>query len=121
MKQKICYLLFENECDPGWYWYLKQVCSEEVLFRLILCWGISSYTGNYLAILLSSVVYGLSHFILFRWQMVVASVMLGVILGKIFLSIDNVILALIVVVVIHYIVGTACVLLGLTSKWSRKE
>jgi len=120
-----------KEKESPLFWYLKEVVSEEVLFRLCILGLIHFYVGFsfWFSIVLSSVVYGVIHFILFKWQMVLVSTLFGVLLGWLYLqsvyvfliTYEGVVVGLLVVVLVHLFGGYLCDLLGFTMKWMRYE
>ena len=99
--------------------YLKEVVLEEVVFRVWL-FGLFGLVGGFWALLIPSMLlYGLAHFILFRWPMVVASALLGLVLGLIIIYVACP-LDLLLCVILHFVVGIMAWKLKLTDKWKRQ-
>jgi len=122
---------------PPWLLYLENAVSEEILFRgiiisfLALIWP----TNVILLIIVSALIYGLAHFIIFRWQMVLGAFILGLILGFMFIFIfgitcsttpdifegmRSIFYALFVCTCIHYLVGFLAYKLKFTERYERK-
>lgn len=100
--------------------YAKQVLLEEVIFRL---WGfylVAYFTNNLVAICVTTIVWSLAHLILFKWQMVIATLILGFILGYIMICFNPVI-GLFLVFLIHYIVGVLGYKLKIINKWQKDD
>lgn len=125
--KKLIEILEQTQNEPEWFWYLKEVCTEELFFRLVLCWAVAQVVPGWVAVLFSSVVYGLAHFILFRWPMVVVSGLLGIPLGILFLWLADfgtrwwLVLAMLTVSVVHYACGAFCASIGWTEKWIKRD
>jgi len=115
----------ENKC----YWYIKQVITEEVLCRVTILGILAYYINDWLAIIISSIIYGLLHFILFKWQMVIASFMFGIPVGLVYCWYLNVfgfnpvsvVAAIVIVCIIHFVGGWLCDTVGWTIKWKRDK
>lgn len=97
--------------------YFAWTCGEELAFRVLLI----HFAGhNWWGIICSSVVYAFVHRVAFKWQMVVACLPLGLILGYLYVKFPFP-YDIILVVLIHFIVGVGAWLLGLTDKWEIKN
>lgn len=98
-----------------WFWYLKNTIMEEVLFRYII---LTIFKTAWAGAILSIYGYAIVHLIQFKWQMVTATMFLGLLLYYIFFTVVapyNLILC----ILLHYIAGIGLNLLGYTSKWKK--
>ena len=97
------------------FWYIKQVCFEETLFRVIIL----GFLPCNLMLVVSSLIYAMSHLILFKWQFALMTLPLGLFLGWTYLALPCPV-NFVVVVVIHFAVGSLAYAVGLTNKWEKK-
>ena len=99
------------------YNYMVQVIAEETAFRILFI----HFAGyNWWGIITSSVMYALMHRILFKWQMVVACLPLGLVLGFLYVSIPFP-FSIITVVIVHFIIGALAWHFGITKKWEKDK
>jgi len=99
--------------------YLWEIFKEEGLFRILLLGILLMIMNPYLAVVISALIFGLLHFLSFRVPMVIASFILGLVLGIVFLLTPSCVFAYLVCIVIHFIVGMVAIITKLTMRWLR--
>jgi len=102
--------------------YFVECFGEEGIFRLVLMSFLMSLgVPALLTVLIAAVLYGLSHFILFKLKMVLASAVLGIVLGLIFLLLShNLALAYFVCSIVHFFAGVCSIQIGFTHSQMRE-
>lgn len=97
------------------FWYIKEVCFEEILFRIIPLGFMPCWIG----LILSSVLYGLAHRFLFNWKFCFLCSLFGVLLGFLYIF-SPYPYDIVAIISLHFIVGVIAWETGLTKKWQRR-
>lgn len=101
---------------PAWLLYLCDVSLEEVIFRMTIISLLSIVFKNPLiVVLISALIYGLAHFILFKWEMVVATFILGILLGFVYLLTSISLIGLWMCIIVHFFAGVWAQSTGFTK------
>ena len=121
---------------PPWLLYLENTASEELVFRLFMISFLYWIIPNIIAvIIISAIIFGLVHLIIFKWQMAVGAFILGLILGFVFLFVfwftcnspftgaecaRAIFYSLLSCTGIHYFVGFLAYRMKFTTKYEKK-
>ena len=100
--------------------YLMIICFEEGLYRVIVLTSLLMVLGGWMSVILSSVLFGIMHFIKYDWRMVLSASILGIGLGWLYIWMIHP-LNFICCIAIHLVVGSLGVKLGLMKKWRLKQ
>lgn len=103
--------------EPDLVWYLEHTGWEEVVFRYIALVGLYQlFPVKWIAILISDVVWSLLHLIGFKWQMIVATIPLGILLGWFMFWLPEPV-GMMVCIVVHTFIGAMGYRLGIIQRW----
>lgn len=103
--------------------YIFYVVMEETLHRFLLLGLFTVWLGMGWAIMLTSLIYSLSHLIMFKWPMIVVTFCLGLILAAIYTQYSGIVgerVGYLFCVGIHWGFGMVAFLTGWMNKWKRE-
>ena len=105
---------------PVWLLYLCDVSLEEVVFRMTTIGLLGAVLKNiFLMVLISALIYGFAHFVLFKWKMVFATFVLGILLGFLYLLTPISLVGLWICIMVHFFAGIYAQKMGFTKATAR--
>ena len=105
--------------------YLMIIFFEEGLYRIMVLTSLLLVLGGWLSVILSSIIFGIMHFVKYDWRMVLSAFILSIALGWLYILGGVWIwlahpLNFIACVAVHLGVGSLAVHFKLMEKWKRK-
>ena len=104
--------------------YIVSVFLEETIYRFLLLGLFSVLLGVGWAIMITTLIFALSHLLMFKWEMVIVAFCLGLILSAIYTQYSGIVgerVGYLFCVLIHFCVGMVGYLAGFMDDWIRKE
>ena len=104
--------------------YIIAVFLEETIHRFLLLGFLSVWLGVGWAIMVTTIIFAVSHFLMFKLPMVIVAFCLGLILSAIYTQYTGIVgerIGYLFCVLIHFCIGMVGYLAGFMDKWIKKE